>query len=38
MRPSPTPPPSRIIFDSAIGIGFARQISDIPVVNGMRKK
>ena len=38
MRPSPTPPHSRIIFDSAIGIGFARQISDIPVVNGMRKK
>ena len=38
MRQSPTPPQSRIIFDSAIGIGFGRQISDIPVVNGMRKK
>ncbi len=29
---------SRILFDSTIGIGFDRQISDIPTVNGMRKK
>jgi len=30
------PPRSRIIFDSAIGIGFGRQISDIPANNGMK--
>ena len=38
MRPSPAPPQARIIFDSAIGIGFGWNISDIPAVNGMRKK
>jgi two-component system CheB/CheR fusion protein len=36
---SPTRPPAqaRIIFDSAIGIGFGRQISDIPANNGMKE-
>jgi len=38
MRLPKVPPQPRIIFDSAIGIGFGRQISDIPAVNGMRKK
>ena len=28
---------ARIIFDSTIGIGFGRQISDIPAVSGIRK-
>jgi two-component system, LuxR family, sensor kinase FixL len=33
----PAPFASRVIFDSAIGIGFGREISDIPKINGMRK-
>jgi PAS domain S-box-containing protein len=37
VRPSPGPTPRRIIFDSAIGIGFGRQISDIPADNGMKE-
>ncbi len=32
-----SPDQSRIIFDSAIGIGFGRQISDIPANNGMKE-
>ena len=31
-------PRSRIIYDSAIGIGIRRKISDSPVRNGMKKK
>ena len=31
-------PRSRIIFDSAIGIGFARRISDSPAKSGMKNK
>jgi two-component system CheB/CheR fusion protein len=36
---SPTRPPAqaRVIFDSAIGIGFGRRISDIPANNGMKE-
>jgi two-component system CheB/CheR fusion protein len=34
----PRPPArSRVIFDSTIGIGFGRQISDIPANNGMKE-
>ena len=36
MPPLRPPGQSRIIFDSAIGIGFGRQISDIPANNGMK--
>ena len=36
-KPPPPPGQSRIIFDSAIGIGFGRQISDIPANNGMKE-
>jgi two-component system, LuxR family, sensor kinase FixL len=37
MATPPAPPRSRIIFDSTIGIGFGRQISDIPANNGMKE-
>jgi two-component system, LuxR family, sensor kinase FixL len=36
--PSPTPPRSQVIFDSAIGIGFNRKISDSPANSGMQKE
>ncbi len=32
-----SPGQTRVIFDSAIGIGFGRQISDIPANNGMKE-
>ena len=35
MRPPRQQAPARVIFDSTIGIGFGRQISDIPAHNGM---
>ncbi len=38
MRRSISTSQSRVLFDSVIGIGFGRQISDIPVNNGMKKK
>jgi two-component system, LuxR family, sensor kinase FixL len=34
---SPTPAKSRVIFDSAIGIGIGARIADIPVHNGMNQ-
>jgi two-component system, LuxR family, sensor kinase FixL len=37
MGRAPAPRPSPVVFDSAIGIGFGRQISDIPANNGMKK-
>jgi PAS domain S-box-containing protein len=37
MAPPRPPAPSRIIFDSTIGIGFGRQISDIPANHGMKE-
>ena len=36
MAPPRSPVPARIVFDSAIGIGFGRPISDIPANNGMK--
>jgi PAS domain S-box-containing protein len=37
MGRAPAPRPSPVVFDSAIGIGFGRQISDIPANNGMKR-
>jgi two-component system sensor kinase FixL len=37
MPAPPVPAQSRILFDSAIGIGFSRQISNIPANNGMKE-
>lgn len=37
MAPPRSPAPARIICDSAIGIGFGRQIADIPANNGMKE-
>jgi two-component system CheB/CheR fusion protein len=36
--PPSAPPPARVIFDSAIGIGIHRRILDIPGSNGMPTK